>query len=383
MTGLRVAMLAHSTNPRGGVVHALALSEALTALGAETVLHAPDAGPGFFRAAACETRPFPVGPAPRDLTEMVERRIADYVDWFGCEDHRGFDVYHAHDGISGNALATLKAADLIPGFVRTVHHTDAFPSARLEALQARSIHEADALLVVSEFWKRKVKEEFDRDAEVSGNGVDLATFTAQRDGADARLRARLRLGEGPVFVSVGGIEARKNTLRMLSAFDLLARETPSARYVIAGGASLLDHSAYQVEFRSTLAAMGSRADEVVLAGPLADSDMPALYRLASAFVFASVKEGFGICVLEAMACGTPVVVSRLEPFTSYLDPDDVLFCDPYNPASIAEAMREALNEAVAARLRISGFAVAARHDWRSVAERSLSVYRRLKGAVHA
>ena len=113
---LRIAMLAHSTNPRGGVVHALALSEALTGLGHDVVLHAPDAkGHGFFRAARCEMRPFPVAPAAPDMHAMIEQRVADYVEHFSDSRNRGFDVYHAQDGISGNALATLKARGLITG----------------------------------------------------------------------------------------------------------------------------------------------------------------------------------------------------------------------------------------------------------------------------
>ena len=63
---LRIAMLAHSTIPRGGVVHALHLSEALADRGHDVVLHAPDAqGAGFFRPARCATRPFAVAPEPR------------------------------------------------------------------------------------------------------------------------------------------------------------------------------------------------------------------------------------------------------------------------------------------------------------------------------
>jgi glycosyltransferase-like protein len=372
-------MLAHSTLPRGGVVHTMNLAEALTAEGVETVLHAPDAGgAGFFRTAACETRPFPVAPAPRDMTAMVERRIADYVAWFERLENRGFDLYHAHDGISGNALATLKQAGLISGFVRTVHHLDAFADPRLDVLQTRSIHEADALMTVSDLWRRKLAETFNREAAISGNGVDLERFSA---GDGAALRARWRLGEGLVFLAIGGVEARKNTRRMLQAFAMLARERPEARFLIAGGASLLDHGAYQSEFRAALDAMGALADAVVLTGPVADADMPALYRLASALVFASVKEGFGLCVLEAMSCGTPVVVSHMAPFTEYLGEGDALFCDPYDPASIASAMRAALRPDEAARRRARE--VAASHSWRAVARRTLPVYRRLREAAHA
>jgi hypothetical protein len=106
---LRVAMLTHSTLPRGGVVHAMSLSEALEDVGVQTVLHAPDsAGCGFFRKPRCKAVAFPVEPAPRDTADMVEQRIDDYVRWFRRPENRGFDLYHAHDGIGANALATLK-----------------------------------------------------------------------------------------------------------------------------------------------------------------------------------------------------------------------------------------------------------------------------------
>ena len=374
-------MLAHSTLPRGGVVHAMSLSEALTALGCEAVLHAPDAtGAGFFRRADCATRAFHVAPAPPDMTAMVAQRIADFVAWLRRAENCGFDVYHAHDGISGAALAQLKREGLIPGFVRTVHHLDVFADPCLNAWQDASIREADALLVVSELWRRRLREEYGREAALSGNGVDLTKYRSTRGGEDA-LRARLRLGDGPVFLAVGGVEARKNTRAMLRAFDLLLREAPSARFVVAGGASLLDHSAYQAEFRADLLAMGDRAACVVMTGPVADADMPALYRLATALVFASVKEGFGLCVLEAMASGTPVVVSRIAPFTEYLGEGDALFCDPRDPASIAAAMRAALTPDEARRAR--GLAVASRHGWDAVAQRNLALYRRLREPAYA
>jgi len=81
---LRVAMLTHSTLPRGGVVHAMSLCEALEDLGVKTVLHAPDsAGRGFFRKPRCDAIAFPVEPAPRQTADMVEQRIDDYLAGFG------------------------------------------------------------------------------------------------------------------------------------------------------------------------------------------------------------------------------------------------------------------------------------------------------------
>ena len=381
---LRIAMLAHSTIPRGGVVHAMNLCEALESLGCEAVLHAPDArGDGFFRPARCRTIAFPVLPAPRDTFAMVEQRVSDYVEWFRRPANRGFDLYHAHDGISGNALASLRDEGLITAHVRTVHHVDAFGDERVARLQARSIRTADARFVVSTHWRRQLAETFGVEAEISGNGVDLARYSSSFDGSEARLRARLNLGDGPVFLSVGGVEARKNTVRILQAFHAVRAERRDARLLIAGGASLLDHGAYQADFGIQLARMGDGAAAVVRAGTLADSDMPGLYRLATALAFASVAEGFGLCVLEALASGIPTVVSRIEPFVGYLGENDVLWCDPLTPASIAAAMQAALREDVAAAARKCGPAVAARFDWRGVALRHLPVYRLLRELAHA
>lgn len=381
---LRIAMLAHSTNPRGGVVHAMQVAEALTELGHEAVLHAPDVkGEGFFRAPKCETRAFPVARVPSDTFAMTEQRIADYVAHFSCEQHRDFDVYHAQDGISGNALATLKERGLIAGFARTVHHIDDFPDKRIVRLQARAIREADGCLTVSALWRDRLAEAFGIAAAVCGNGVDSNRFRPDPDGLEDDLRAGFQIGAGPVFLCIGGVEERKNALNILDAFARLHAVRPDANLVIAGGASLLDHGEYQSEFRRRLGEMAGAVASVRLLGVIADKDMPRLYRLASALVFASIKEGFGLCVLEAMASGVSVIVSAIEPFTSYLSAADAIWCDPFSVSSIAEAMALALNEEFVAPLRRRGRALAARFDWRSVALAHAPVYQRLREPAHA
>ena len=217
MKRLRIAMLAHSTNPRGGVVHAIQLSEALIELGHEVVLHAPDAkGEGFFRAPKCEARALSVGPAPADTFAMIEQRFKDHVVHFSCAQNRGFDIYHAQDGISGNALATLTERGLIAGFVRTVHHIDAFPDERIARLQARAIREADAWLTVSALWRDRLAEAFGVEAAVCGNGVDSDRFRPDPDGLEDDLRARIGIGPEPVFLCVG---ASKNA-RIRSMFSM-------------------------------------------------------------------------------------------------------------------------------------------------------------------
>lgn len=388
MTGtssrLRVAILTHSTNARGGVVHAIELAEALTRLGHTAVVHAPDAsGKGFFRKTEAHSIAIPASPADRDVTSMVETRIADYVRYFDHRAHRRFDVFHAQDGISGNALATLKQRGLIHGFVRTVHHMDDFEDPRLQAMQLRSITAADQLFVVSQMWADRLAAELSRSATVVGNGVDTWRFSSKPAENDAALRHRLGLRGGPILLCVGGIEERKNSIRTLEAFRQLRAIQPAAQLVIAGGATVLDHRTYHREFQAALGNSGLPHGAVVHTGVLADDDMPSLYRLADALVFASVREGFGLVVLEAMASGLPVIASHIAPFTEYLTDDEVVWCDPLGTGSIANAMATVLAEPVHSVLSANGYRVARRHDWLRTARAHLPVYAAMRELHHA
>ncbi len=381
---LRIAILTHSTNPRGGVVHALELADALVRLGHEPVVHAPDPrGAGFFRPTLADVVSVPASPAGPDVAEMVRRRAADYVRHFEAPAHRRFDVWHAQDGISGNALADLKRRGLIDRFARTVHHIDSFRDPRLLALQERAIHAATEHFVVSRLWRDELVQRYGLAPTLVGNGVDTSRYSARPAPEDARLRERLGLGRGPVILSVGGVEARKNPVRLLEAFVQLHALNPAARLVIAGGASVLDHHACRDRFAAVFAASGLPASAVIETGPLPQADMPALYRVADVLAFPSLTEGFGLVVLEAMASGTPCVVSRIAPFTEHLHEDEVAWCNPESPASIANAIGMALGPEFAARLRARGLRAARRHDWEATALAHLPLYHRLAELQHA
>ncbi|HUN97935.1 MAG TPA: MSMEG_0565 family glycosyltransferase [Bradyrhizobium sp.] len=388
MTGkarpLRIAILAHSTNPRGGVVHAIELADSLTRLGHEAVVHAPDPnGKGLFRAPLSPAVAVMATPASKDVADMVRVRIADYVRHFELRANRRFDVYHAQDAISANALASLRQRGLIEGFARTVHHIDSFSDPRLGEWQTRSIAEADELFVVSALWQTELMSSFGRPSIIIGNGVDTTRFCDKSHAIDRQIRDKYRIHGNPVLLAVGGIEARKNTIRILEAFQQLLNVHRDAQFVIAGGASLLDHASYRQRFDATLSDHHALDRAVHYLGPVPDSDMPSLYRLADVMVFPSVREGFGLAVLEAMASGTPVVTSRIAPFTEYLQENDVVWCDPLNVASIANAIAVALTEPLHSRLAERGVLVARQHDWGSTARAHLPVYHRLSELQHA
>ena len=390
---LRIGLLTHSVNPRGGVVHTLELARALHTLGHHVTVFAPaQAGQCFFRPVPHEADLVPVGPAPASLADLVADRIGAFVAHLGRRlRHDRFDILHAHDGIGGNALADLVDAGVIEGFVRTVHHLDPFDDARLVAWQTRSVLRAQQVLCVSPGWCQTLERDFGIGAALVANGVDCERFGRAPDARDAALAQRLGLRSGaPLFLAVGGIEARKNSVRMLEAFLQVRAVLPGAQLVVAGGASLLDHGDCARAFDALAASAGlapGPGHALVLAGPLPDADMPALFRLADALLMPSLREGFGLVVLEALASGTPVVVSRCAPFTEYLG-DSVaaghaLHADPLDAASIARAMRRAIEPARAAALALAVPPVCRRYSWAASAQRHVALYRAQRALARA
>ncbi len=385
-TPLRIAMLVHSVHPRGGVAHALALAEAITDLGHQVTVHAPDPGrQGFPRSARCRLVSVPATPVREPgLAALVQQRITEYADHFraSCEP---WDILHAHDGMGANALLRLREEGRIAAFVRTVHHLDQFSDPVVDQLQTRSVTEADGLACVSQHWRDVLRTRFRRAATVVGNGVDLARFGPAPDAADTEVRQKYNLDEHrPLILNIGGVEERKNSVRLLEAFLRLRRRHPRARLVIAGGASLLDHMPAQAGFFTVLENAGLRLSNtgpVTLTGPVPDAHIPALLRAADVFAFPSIKEGFGLVTLEAMACGTPVVTSKVPPFTEYLDESQCRLVQPDSVNSILQGLEAALDPWQRAMLRPSGFALARRMGWAACAERQLGLYRQVRNHI--
>jgi glycosyltransferase involved in cell wall biosynthesis len=101
-----------------------------------------------------------------------------------------------------------------------------------------------------------------------------------------------------------------------------------------------------------------------------DADVPAIMRLADAVAFPSLSEGFGLVALEALACGTPTVVSRIAPFTEYLADGEVEWADPFDVESIAAALIAAVT-----RGKFTPPAVCGRCRWDASAISHVSLYR--------
>lgn len=180
-------------------------------------------------------------------------------------------------------------------------------------------------------------------------------------------RARYGLPERYIL-RVGTIEPRKNLERLLEALVALRRSAPDARLVIVGGTGWLTEG-----FFRRLEALGL-GDAVQLTGRVPDADLPAVYSGAAMLVEPSLYEGFGLPLLEAMACGTPVVCSHAASLPE-VGGEAARYFDPRDSEAMATVMGEVWRCAdLRAALREVGLERAAQFSWQRAARETLAVY---------
>ncbi len=373
---LSIALLTYSTKPRGSVIHTLELAAALADLGHHPCVFALDKDtPGFPRPTPFNTCPVPAAACDQGIDQLIQQRIQEFVTFFQHHPEQ-YDIYHAQDCLSANALASLKHQGYISHFVRTVHHIEDFKSPYLQDCQEKSIHQPDRCLCVSDVWQQALEKNYDIQAHRVINGVS-GRFSAQLDGSEAGLAEAYGIQNGPIYLTVGGIEPRKNSINLLNAFYLVKQQQPQAQLVIAGGATLFDYQAYRQEFMALVEAY-DLADSLVLPGVVPDVDLPTLYRRADVFVFPSVQEGWGLVVLEAIASGLPVLTSNQAPFTEFLSEQQAMLIAPERVAEIATAMLTLLNPDVAQSLIQNSRPIIDQYSWQRSAQMHLALYADLR-----
>jgi glycosyltransferase involved in cell wall biosynthesis len=223
-----------------------------------------------------------------------------------------------------------------------------------------AVHKSDRILTVSEASKRDILRFFGVDGEkveVIYNAID-ARFLAPPDMARMdQVRQRYQL-DHPFLLYVGNIKPHKNLERLIDAFGRVrARGLDELRLVIIG-----DEISKYPPLRQ--AVHRHRLDKFVrFLGFQPHETLAAFYRLARAFAFPSLYEGFGLPPLEAMACGAPVVTSNVSSLPEIAGGAAILV-DPYDPASIADGIERAVtDEALRAELIERGFARARQFSW--------------------
>ena len=324
-------------------MHTVYLAEALQALGHQVCIFAlAKAGAEFCRPIACEYRLIPALPASEDVEALVKQRVQEFVDYLEQEqDSQPFDIYHAQDCISANALAILRERRHIPHYLRTVHHIDDFNHPYLIDCQERSIRLPNLCLCVSQYWQEQIEKQYQIKPARVINGVEVQRFRGEsRESELEKLRSfkqTLGLNGHPIYLTVGGIEPRKNSITLIKAFAQVLPIHPTAQLVIAGGDTFFDFSAYREQFFDAVHSLNIGLS-LLIPGVISMDDLPRLYRCADAFVFPSLKEGWGLVILEAIAAGLPVLTSKLPPFTEFLKETQAVLVNPDDPSEIAQGM---------------------------------------------
>ena len=252
------------------------------------------------------------------------------------------------------------------GAVRRVYWT------RLELLR-----HADRVLNVSQATARDAVQHARAEAGEDGRHRRrrLARLPAARE---SHRRTRRPCGdtrpaiEGEYVLFTGGMDYRKNVDGLLTAYAGLAKELRDRYQLVIVGRLGLDDPLGP--FTEQAASLGI-SDRVVLTGHVSDEELVLLYQGASLFVFPSRYEGFGLPVIEALACGAPAIVGRNSSLVELVDQEEALF-DAGDPASIQSALARALTDAELLE-RLQRPDVRERFTWSRIAELTVDVYRDL------
>ena len=235
-----------------------------------------------------------------------------------------------------------------------------------------AVAHADHILAVSSATKQDLTDML---------GVAPEKITVQQHGvapgfleiSEERLRhLRAELGLPREFIlHVGSFEPRKNIPTLLKAYRELAREKKDPPpLALVGRQSWLFN-----DTRQTIAEMQQENIPIIVREDIDDATLPSIYNLALALVFPSFYEGFGLPALEAMACGTPVIVSDIPAFREVVEGAG-LFCDPNDWTDLAQAIGRAISDSEwRTTARTAGLKRAQNFTWKASAEKALHAYR--------
>ena len=285
------------------------------------------------------------------------------------------DLYHATDfvlpPVSRGTRTLLTVHDL--SFVRVPEAASPNLKAYLDKVVPRSVHRADHILADSAATRQDLIDLY---------GVSPDKITVLLSGVDQRfqpastidqqvVRTKYQLADWPYVFSVGTVQPRKNYGRIIEALAQLRSTGSPLHLVVAGGRGWLEDPIY-----ATVQATGM-ADRVHFIGFADEADLNALYSAAACVAFPSLYEGFGLPVLEAMACGVPVFTSNRSSLPEVAG-DVAPMVDPYDTAAIAQAIHNLTeDEPLRQQLIQVGFEHIKAFTWAQSAAQLYEIYNRL------
>jgi glycosyltransferase involved in cell wall biosynthesis len=293
--------------------------------------------------------------------------------WPGMALRLGVDVFHStsYRGVFAPGMRTVLS---VHDFA--YHHcADAFTPKSLAYYRRlrEDAHRAAFVTTLSEYSRQdaiRLLELPPEKVKTVYAGVDLARFNTEAPRQEVE-RARARYGiRPPSLLFLGNLNPKKNVKTLIEALGRLRKDGQTRYQLILAGKPTAHRDALEAAIRRH--GLGAQAR---FTGFVPDEDLPLLYRAVDALAFPSLFEGFGLPVLEAMACGTPVVASNTSSIPEVAG-DAALLVDPLDAGALAEAVRRLLEDAGLRRELIArGLRRAQRFSWEEAARRVLDVYR--------
>ena len=329
-------------------------------------------------------------PLPLHTTPISERNMVriwhrlnspfPQVEWFT---RSKADLFHATDFVLSPSRARHKM--LTVHDLAFIHYPEAaMPTLQhyLNVVVPRSIHKADHILADSQHTANDIVDTWAIDSEritVAQGAVDHRWFCPPANIADdvhqqeqEAVRNWLGIDERPFILGLSTLQPRKNFVRLIEAFHQARQESALPHTLVIGGSKGWMYDKIYARIHEL-----DLADHVLLPGFVPDNLLPALYRTAEFFAYPSLYEGFGIPIIEALACGTPVLTATNSCLPEAAGPGAV-YVDAEDVASIADGIAQlAQDQQLQNRLRAAGLAHAAQFTWDRSAKQVLDAYQKV------
>jgi glycosyltransferase involved in cell wall biosynthesis len=229
-----------------------------------------------------------------------------------------------------------------------------------------------AVITVSNFEKERILSRLrlnDKDIRVIYNGIDEDRFSLKDQPAiEAKVKIRYNLPDRFILF-LGNTAARKNALRVIEAYTMYASKVNDPLPIVTPGLP----SKFITDSLELLKSE-DKINNFITPGYIRDEDLPCLFNLSTIFLFPSLSEGFGMPLIEAMACGAPVITSNTSCLPEIAG-NAALLVDPTNTSAMAEAIEKLLSNEVLRLDKIhEGLNNASRFSWTKTAEQVFEVY---------
>lgn len=239
------------------------------------------------------------------------------------------------------------------------------------------ISKSRKIITVSEFERNRIAKffEIENDARLTAvyNGVSERFRPVKDQDELKRVKEKYQLPDH-FFFFLGNTDPKKNTRGTLKAFsDFLKLKAGDFKLV------MLDYDMKELEKIADEIGDHQLIERIILTGYVVNTDLPAIYSQSTIFLYPSLRESFGLPMLEAMACGVPVITSDTSSMPEVAG-DAAFIINPFKPEEITSAMNSLVEDtALRSEMINKGFKQAARFSWKSMAENVLEIYREVIG----